>query len=133
MIMGRFSEMNLEINEKGREYGYAYGGEELVWRYEDLKARYEELLDTGAPLHSDDYFSASDYRYAPEKSFNALMDVQRAMDTVADELEAKHGIAIRENAAVFCDDSGYEGVFGQISFFDSAVIPVRRSVAVSVA
>lgn len=131
--MGRFSEMNLEINEKGREYGYAYGGEELVWRYEDLKAQYEKLLDTGADQLGDDYFSASDYRYASEKSCNTISDVRRAMEIVADELEAKHGIAVREGASAFCDDSGYDGVFGQISFFDSAVMPVRRCTAVSVA
>ena len=52
--MGYFSELDLIAKEEYADPSYHGFEEQLLWRYEDLKDRYRELLDSGAPTSGDD-------------------------------------------------------------------------------
>ena len=73
--MGYFSENQIELQDKYSDQSYHGFEDQLLWRYEDLKDRYLELLDIDAPPSGDDYFSAYDYRYAPVQCFKTKCDI----------------------------------------------------------
>ena len=78
--MGYFSEKQIDIQEKYTDPSYHGFEDQLLWRYEDLKDRYLELLDIDAPASGDDCFTTDDYRYAPIHCFKTIRDVWRAME-----------------------------------------------------
>ena len=95
--MGYFSELDLIAKEESTDRSYHGFEEQLLWRYEDLKGRYMELLDMDAPVSGDDYFTTDDYRYAPVHYFKTIRDVLRAMEIVKEDLEVKCDIIMSEN------------------------------------
>ena len=65
-----------------------------------MKDRYRGLLDSGAPISGDDYFSKDDYRYAPIEYFATLADVYLAMKIAKEDLEKKCDIIVREDGSI---------------------------------
>ena len=55
--MGYFSELDLTRKTEYVDRSYHGFEEQLLWRYEDLKNRYQALLNSDAPTSGDDYFS----------------------------------------------------------------------------
>lgn len=48
--MGYLSNLNATMNEEYADQSYHGFEEQLLWRYEDLKNGYSELLESNAPL-----------------------------------------------------------------------------------
>ena len=84
--MGYFSELDLTRKTEYVDRSYHGFEEQLLWRYEDLKNRYQALLNSDAPTSGDDYFTTDDYRYAPIQCFKTIRDVWRAMEIAKEEL-----------------------------------------------
>ena len=95
--MGYFSEQQIIPPEKDKDQSYYGFEEQLIWRYDDLKERYFELLDMDAPRSGDDLFTPDDYRYAPIRCFKTLRDVWCAMEIAKEDLEIKCGITVPED------------------------------------
>ena len=121
--MGYFSEMSLNMSERYCDRGAETRKDALIMRYEDLKAHYEELLLEDAPVEGDHYFSADDYRYASEQSFDTLSDTMRAMELAADTLEAEYGISVRDGQSSRKSTVNTEIDENQISFFEVVCMP----------
>ena len=116
--MGYFSELDLEKRGESAYDGYNSAMEQLMWRYDDLKQRYEELSSGNAPLFCDDYFSKDDYRYAPVECFTTLSDVERAMEIAKDDLLRLYDVRLDEE----CDEEE-EPDENQISIFEIVYLP----------
>ena len=98
--MGYFLENQIELQDKYSDRSYHGFDEQLLWRYEDLKDRYLELLDIDAPIYGDDYFTTDDYRYAPIHCFKTIRDVWLAMEIAKEDLEIKCGIIVKEDGNI---------------------------------
>ena len=98
--MGYFSKKQIELQDKYSDQSYHGFEEQLRWRDEDLKDRYRELLDSGAPTSGDDDFCKDDYRYAPIEYFSTLADVYRAIEIAKEDLEEKCNIIVREDGSI---------------------------------
>ncbi|MBR4872583.1 MAG: hypothetical protein IKV00_01975 [Clostridia bacterium] len=122
--MGYFSE--LDYLQKNREYLSYHGFEDqLLYRYENLKILYWELLDEGAPACGDDRFTTDDYRYAPLAFFTTLTDVYRAMEIAKEDLALKCGIMVAE------DQPEEEPNPDQLSLFEFVLLPALWQTAVA--
>ena len=119
--MGYFSELDIEHTESRTDNSYHGYGEQLLWRYEDLKERYSLLSREGAPMHRDDYFGKNDYKYAPIECFNTLSDICRALETARTDLEQVCGITVESEENL--QDSTEEECPNQISLFEIVVFP----------
>ena len=95
--MGYLSGQHLNLQASLMDHSYHGFEDQLLWRYEDLRDRYLELLDMEAPASGDDYLGDDDCRYAPVQSFRTLRDVYRAMMIAKDDLVIKCGIVIDED------------------------------------
>ena len=122
LIMGYFSELNIEMNENRTDRSYLSYDEQLLSRYEDLKDRYSELKSLDAPTVSDDYFSKSDCLYAPIDCFNSLCDVRFAIDTVKEYLQAKCDVAV-DSGDEDCTDNEHDEDPNQITLFEVVLLP----------
>ncbi len=98
--MGYFSKLNLTLQEQGEDRSYPSFECQLLWRLEDLKDRYAELIAKGAPYHGDDYYTADDYRYAPPSCFRTVADAWRAIELVKEDLAIKCDIFVREDGSI---------------------------------
>lgn len=127
--MGYFSELDLIAKEEYADRSYHGFEEQLLWRYEDLKDRYRELLDSGAPTSGDDYFSKDDYRYAPIDYFTTLSDVYRAMEIAREDLETKCDITVREDGNIESKDEEEDP--NQITMFEIVFLPTWFQPAVA--
>ena len=121
--MGYFSELDLTRKEEYADRSYHGFEEQLLWRYEDLRDRYLELLDTDAPCVGDDYFSKDDYRYAPIGCFRTIEDIYRAMKIAKEDLESECGIVVEEEGSF---DNKREEEFDpdQITIYELSVSPL---------
>ena len=128
--MGYFSELDLIAKEEYADRSYHGFEEQLLWRYEDLKDRYRELLDSGAPMCGDDYFSKDDYRYAPIECFVTLADVYRAIEIAKEDLEIKCDIIVREDGSIAKKDDDEEDP-NQITMFEIVLLPKWLQTAVA--
>ena len=128
--MGFFSEKQIDIQEKYSDQSYHGFEEQLLWRYEDLKDRYRELLDSGAPTSGDDYFSKDDYRYAPIEYFVTLADVYRAIEIAKEDLEIKCDIIVREDGSIENKDDEEDP--NQITMFEIVLLPTWFQTAAAV-
>ena len=128
--MGYFSELDLIAKEEYADRSYHGFEEQLLWRYEDLKDRYRELLDSGAPMFGDDYFSKDDYRYAPIEYFTTLADVYHAMEITKEDLAAKCDIIVREDSTIENKDNEEEDP-NQITVFEIVLLPTWFQTAVA--
>lgn len=120
--MGYFSELDLVRKEEYADRSYHGFDEQLLWRYEDLRDRYLELLDAEAPCFGDDYFSADDYRYAPVEYFKIIADVYRAMEFSKEDLETKCNIIVNEDGS-FERKSEEEPDPNQMTIFEIVLLP----------
>ena len=130
--MGYFSENQIELQDKYSDRSYHGFEDQLLWRYEDLKDRYLELLDIDAPASSDDYFTTDDYRYAPIHCFKTIRDVWRAMEIAKEDLATKCDIIVRENGTIENKDNEEEDP-NQITVFEIVLLPTWFQTAVAAA
>ena len=128
--MGYFSEKQIETQEKYLDRSYHGFDEQLLWRYEDLKDRYLELLDIDAPASGDDYFTTDDYRYAPIHYFKTTRDVWRAMEIAKEDLAAKCDIIVCEDGTIENKDNEKEDP-NQITVFEIVLLPTWFQTAVA--
>ena len=127
--MGYFSELDLIAKEEYADRSYHGFEEQLLWRYEDLKNRYQALLNSGAPTSGDDYFSKDDYRYVPSECFATLADVDRAMEIAKEELEDKCDIIVREDGNIESKDEEEDP--NQLTMFEIVLLPTWFQTAVA--
>ena len=92
--MGYYSKWIIGKESECRDHSYPGFEEQLLWRYEDLRERYFELLDIGAPHFGEERFSVNDYRYCPINEVKTVQDVYRALEIARDDLEEKCGILV---------------------------------------
>ncbi len=85
--MGYFSEWNERGQLAHRDPSYHGFEEQLIWRREELLARYDDLVRARAPHAGDDRLTDEDYRYAPVQYFKTISDVQTAIEITDDALE----------------------------------------------
>ena len=130
--MGYFSEKQIETQEKYLDRSYHGFEDQLLWRYEDLKDRYLELLDIDAPASSDDYFTTDEYRYAPIHYFKTIRDVWRAMEIVKEDLATKCDFIVCEDGIIENKDNEEEDP-NQITAFEIVLLPTWFQTAVAVA
>ena len=128
--MGYFSELDLTRKTEYVDRSYHGFEEQLLWRYEDLKNRYQALLNSDAPKSGDDYFSKDDYRYVPIEYFVTLADVYRAMEIAKEELETKCDITVREDGSIAKKDDDEEDP-NQITMFEIVLLPTWFQTAVA--
>ena len=128
--MGYFSGLDLIAKEEYSDQSYHGFEEQLLWRYEDLKDRYQALLNIDAPACGDDYFSKDDYRYAPIEYFTTLADVYHAMEIVKEDLEEKCNIIVREDESIAKKDDDEEDP-NQITVFEIVLLPTWIQTAVA--
>ena len=128
--MGYFSELDLTRKTEYVDRSYHGFEEQLLWRYEDLKNRYQALLNSGAPTSGDNYFSKDDYRYAPVDYFTTLSDVYRAMEIAQEDLETKCDITVREDGSIAKKDDDEEDP-NQITMFEIVLLPTWFQTAVA--
>ena len=128
--MGYFSGLDLIAKEEYSDQSYHGFEEQLLWRYEDLKDRYQALLNIDAPTSGDDYFSKDDYRYAPIEYFTTLADVYRAMEIAKEDLEEKCDIIVREDGSIAKKDDDEEDP-NQITMFEIVLLPTWFQTAVA--
>ena len=127
--MGYFSALGLIAKEEYADRSYHGFEEQLLWRYEDLKDRYQALLNIDAPTCGDDYFSKDDYRYAPIEYFTTLADVYHAMEIAKEDLEEKCNIIVREDGSIENKDD--EENPNQITMFEIVLLPTWFQTAVA--
>ena len=125
--MGCFSENQIELQDKYSDQSYHGFEDQLLWRYEDLKDRYFELLDIDAPTSGDDYFTTDDYRYAPIHYFKTIRDVWRAMEIVKEDLAEKCDIIVHEDGNIENKD---EADTNQITMLEIVLLPTWFQTAV---
>ena len=127
--MGCFSGLDLIAKEESTDRSYHGFEEQLLWRYEDLKDRYQALLNIDAPACGDDYFSKDDYRYAPVEYFTTLADVYHAMEIAKEDLEIKCDIIVREEGSIEIKDEEEDP--NQITMFEIVLLPTWLQTAVA--
>ena len=127
--MGYFSENQIELQDNDSDQSYHGFEDQLLWRYEDLKDRYLELLDIDAPASGDDYFTTDDYRYAPIHCFKTIRDVWRAMEIAKEDLAAKCDIIVCEDVAIENKDNEEDP--NQITMFEIVLLPTWFQTAVT--
>jgi hypothetical protein len=120
--MGYFSELDLTKKEEYEDRSYHGFEEQLLWRYEDLRDRYLELLEADAPCVGDDYYSKDDYRYAPVEYFATISDVGRALEVAKEDLENKCGIVVRDDGSIE-EKEDEEQDPDQITVFEIVLLP----------
>ena len=128
--MGYFSELDLIAKEESTDRSYHGFEEQLLWRYEDLKGRYMELLDMDAPVSGDDYFTTDDYRYAPIHYFETIRDVWRAMEIAKEDLATKCDIIVCEDGTIENKDNEEEDP-NQITVYEIVLLPTWFQTAVA--
>ena len=128
--MGYFSEKQIESQDKYLDRSYHGFEDQLLWRYEDLKDRYLELLDIDAPASGDDYFTTDDYRYAPIHCFETIRDVWRAMEIAKEDLAAKCDIIVCEDGTIENKDNEEEDP-NQITVYEIVLLPTWFQTAVA--
>ncbi len=127
--MGYFSKSDLAHKEKYIDRSYHGFEEQLLWRYEDLKDRYRELLNSDAPVTDDDRFTRNDYRYYPIAYFTTIEDVYRAMEIAKEDLESKCGIIVREDGSI--ENKDEEEDSNRITMFEIVLLPTWFQTAVA--
>ena len=127
--MGYFSELDLTRKTEYGDRSYHGFEDQLLWRYEDLKYRYLELLDMDAPISGDDYFTTDDYRYASIHCFKTIRDVWRAMEIAKEDLAAKCDIIVCEDGAIENKDNEEDP--NQITMFEIVLLPTWFQTAVA--
>ena len=127
--MGYFSELDLKNKEEYIDRSYSGFEKNLLWRYEDLKNRYRELLNVGAPITDEVYFSKNDYRYAPVECFTTLSHVLRAMDIAKEDLEIKCDIIMSEDGSVERTDKEEDP--NQLTMFEIVLLPTWFQIALA--
>ena len=80
------------MTENNIDLSYPSADQQLIWRLDDLKERYSELLEKEAPCCGDDYFSWDDYRYAPPECFETLRDIARAIEVAEECMMEKYEV-----------------------------------------
>ena len=130
--MGYFSENQIELQDKYSDQSYHGFEDQLLWRLEELKDRYIELLDMSAPLSSDEYFTKDDYRYAPIHYFKTISDVCCAMNIVKEDLATKCDIIVHEDGSIDNKDDDNEDP-NQITMFEIVLLPTWFQTAVAAA
>ena len=129
--MGYFSELDLTRKTEYGDRSYHGFEDQLLWRYEDLKDRYLELLDIDAPASGDDYFTTDDYRYAPIHCFKTIRDVWRAMEIAKEDLAAKYNIIVHEDGSIENKDDEEDP--NQITMFEIVLLPTWFQTAAAAA
>ena len=127
--MGYFSELDLTRKTEYGDRSYHGFEDQLLWRYEDLKDRYLELLDIDAPASGDDYFTTDDYRYAPIHCFKTIRDVWRAMEIAKEDLMEKCDIIVCEDGSIENKDNEEDP--NQITMFEIVLLPTWFQTAVA--
>ena len=128
--MGYFSELDLTRKTEYGDRSYHGFEDQLLWRYEDLKYRYLELLDMDAPISGDDYFTTDDYRYASIHCFKTIRDVWRAMEIAKEDLAEKCNIIVHEDGSIENKNDDEEDP-NQITMFEIVLLPTWFQTAVA--
>ena len=128
--MGYFSENQIKLQDKYSDRSYHSFEDQLLWRYEDLKDRYLELLDMDAPISGDDYFTTDDYRYAPIHYFKTIRDVWCAMEIAKEALAEKCDIIVHEDGSIENKNDDEEDP-NQITMFEIVLLPTWFQTAIA--
>ena len=128
--MGYFSENQIELQDKYSDQSYHGFEDQLLWRYEDLKDRYMELLDMDVHVSGDDFFTTDDYRYTPIHCFKTIRDVWHAMEIAKEDLAAKCDIIVREDGTIENKDNE-EDDSNKITSFEIVLLPTWFQTAVA--
>ena len=128
--MGYFSENQIELQDKYSDQSYHGFEDQLLWRYEDLKDRYLELLDIDALASGDDCFTTDDYRYAPIHCFKTIRDVWCAMEIAKEDLAEKCNIIVHEDGSIENKNDDEEDP-DQITMFEIVLLPTWFQTAVA--
>ena len=128
--MGYLSKLNTTMNEEYADQSYHGFEEQLLWRYEDLKNRCSELLDSNAPCTDDCHFSIVDYRYAPVEYFKTIADVYRATEIAKEDLWSKCKITVKDDGSIENAEEDEEDP-DQITIFEIVLLPTWFQTAVA--
>ena len=126
--MGYFSELDITIKEEYADRSYHGPEAQLLWRYEELKYRYSELLDSDAPCVGEVHFSSDDYRYAPIECFVTVSDIYRAMEIAKEDLRDRYGITVRDDGSI---EEPEEDDPNQLNIFEIVLLPTWFQTAVA--
>lgn len=100
--MGCFSSLAIDYEETYEDDSWYSPERQLSWRLEDLKGRYEELTENGAPYRNENEglcLTADDVRYAIASYFECIADVERAIDLTVSDLQSKYNVHIADRIA----------------------------------
>jgi hypothetical protein len=128
--VGYFSKLNLIAKEEYADQSYHGFEEQLLWRYEDLKDRYSELLDSNAPCSDEGHFSIDEYRYAPIGYFKTIEDVYHATEIAKEDLWSKCGITVKDDGSIEKPDDDEEDP-NKITMFEIVLLPTWFQTAVA--
>lgn len=128
--MGYLSKLNTTMNEEYADQSYHGFEEQLLWRYEDLKNRCSELLDSNAPCTDDCHFSIVDYRYAPVEYFKTIADVYYATEIAKEDLWSKCKITVKDDGSIENAEEDEEDP-DQITIFEIVLLPTWFQTAVA--
>ena len=116
--MGYFSEQSIMEEEKIEDRSYSSFISQLLWRLDDLKNRYAELVELNAHCYGEDRYTDDDYRYAPANCFKTLFDVAFAIEIVKTYLNCECGIIIEEQNDNFENKNDSVIEIEQLNLFD---------------
>ena len=128
--MGYLSKLNTTMNEEYADQSYHGFEEQLLWRYEDLKNRCSELLDSNAPCTDDCHFSIVDYRYAPVEYFKTIADVYYATEIAKEDLWSKCKSTVKDDGSIENAEEDEEDP-DQITIFEIVLLPTWFQTAVA--
>ena len=94
--MGYFSELASTGWAEDYDKSYCDHKMQLLWRYEDLQDRLEELQEKRAAYSGGIRYTEADLRYSPVESFKTISDVLAAMELAADTLAERYNIHLRQ-------------------------------------
>lgn len=112
--MGYFS--NVACIGCAVDYDVSYSDHkmQLLWRYEDLQDRLEELQETGAAYSNSTRYTRDDLRYALPRDLMTVRDVVDAVEMVSEELLERYKINVQPIAVEEPDVDEITG--NQLSF-----------------
>ena len=88
--------------------------QQLLWRYDDLQDRLEELQEKGAAYSNSTRYTRDDLRYALPRELKTVQDVVDAVEMVSEELLERYKINVQPIAVEEPDVDEITG--NQLSF-----------------
>ena len=90
--MGYFS--NIAIDMSDNDHSYPYPERQLMWRFDDLKDRLEELILKGSAYRSGRLYTEDEIRYVLPEHLMDIRSVEHAIESAKADLLEKCGINV---------------------------------------